>query len=161
MYRQYRGGLRVLVPLDRSLALSIHSWKGDTPIPTTPDRLSGLTSLRPTTLGSSLHFSQHRCSFFYQPLSPMGTPRTKVLQLGTSCPRTKQMSSHHMGQRIFPAHASSLFHLTLSFRLQGSGMGQPRWGRHTGSGHPRIWWDRGISVGLAIIWESFCTRSSH
>lgn len=77
MHRQYSGGLRVLVPLDRSLALSIRSWKGHTPIAATPDGLSRVTSLRPTTLGSFLHFSQHGCLLFYQPLFSLGNSQNQ------------------------------------------------------------------------------------
>lgn len=114
MHRQYSGGLRVLVPLDRSLALSIRSWKGDTPIAATPDGLSRVTSLRPTTLGSFLHFSQHGCLFlFYQPPFPLATPRTKVIQLGTSCPRDEATvfpsrgSKNLSSSRVFSASFNS------------------------------------------------------
>lgn len=98
MHRQYRGGLRVLVPLDRSLALSIHSWKGDTPIPTTPDRLSGLTSLRPTTLGSSLHFSQHRCSFFLSAPFSHGNSQNQGAPVRDQLPQDEA--------NVFPSHGS-------------------------------------------------------
>lgn len=97
MHRQYRGGSRVLVLLDRSLALSIHSWKGNTPIPTTPDCLSGVTSLRLTTLGLSLHFSQHRCPFFISPFS-LGNSQNQGVPIRDQLPQDEAT--------VFPSHGS-------------------------------------------------------
>lgn len=114
MHRQYSGGLRVLVPLDRSLALSIRSWKGDTPIAATPDGLSRVTSLRPTTLGSFLHFSQHGCLFLLALFSlgnsqNQGDPVRDELPQDEATVFPSRGSKNLSSSRVFSASFNSSF----------------------------------------------------